>query len=462
MPGRFAPIVAARRRKRIAESRVRPWVLALVRLLARPYARLALHLSSIEYRHPERLVEAMRDFQEGRARLLLAFRHPYGDEAQILTQAFGEGLRREAARLGRSLPRAPHARFVHGFEVPLWSGPLVRWILPRMGAVPVYHVKFDSTSVNRLRALIREDEYPLALAPEGQVSYRSETVPRLEAGTAHLAFWCAEELRKAGRGEKVLVLPVSVHCRFDEGEFGTLEDLVSSVEIDCGLPAGGRGGGLPDESRRRALAARLSALDLALIAAAERYYGLGTGRAAPRRERLDALLEAALARAEAVFGFAARGDRIARVYRVRQEGWDRIYPESGLEGLSALERELADRRAGEAWYAMRHMELADLGHYLDAEYLEGASPKGPPSFGRLVETAYSLSDLASRLAGGDISDRPNALRKRAVLVVAPPLDLGARFDDYRRDRKAAIEGAMSDLNCAFISCIEEYLDGKDA
>jgi hypothetical protein len=179
-----------------------------------------------------------------------------------------------------------------------------------------------------------------------------------------------------------------------------------------------------------------------------------------RDARMGRLLDAALERGEAMLGITAEGDRIARVYRIRQEGWDRIYPAVDLRGMTAFERALADRRAGEAWYAMRHMELVDLAYYLDSEYLEGsagAAGGSAPSFGRLVETAYSLVDLASRLTGGDFSHRPNILRKRAVLIVAPPLDMGARYAEYRKDRKAAVDSATGELERAYNRCIEEYL-----
>jgi hypothetical protein len=150
-------------------------------------------------------------------------------------------------------------------------------------------------------------------------------------------------------------------------------------------------------------------------------------------------------------------DTIRRVYSIRQEGWDRIYPDGDLDRMKPLERELADRRAGEAWYAMRHMETVDFAFYLDSDYIEERSGEDGPSFDRLVECAYSLADLASRLVGGDISDRPEVLRKRAVVLAAEPIDVGARLSDYRRDRKAAVEAATAEIAKAFHGCIQEYL-----
>lgn len=460
---RIKPQSAARPRYVLAESRVTRSYAAVLRLLGGPFARLGLRVKSIEFRNPEPLVEAWREFQEGRSRLIIAFRHPYGDEPQLLSYAFAAALRREARRLGVRLPSVPRARFVHGYEVPLWNGPVVRWVLPRSGAMPVYHAKVDRPSLEYMRAALRDGPYPLALSPEGQISYRSEALPRIEEGAARLGVWCVGDLAAAGRRERVLILPLSVHYRFDERAARALEALLSELEAYCGAPGPKRGRGpmpVPGERGWRiAAAARIKALDIGLIAAAERYYGIGPSGGASRDERLDALLEEALRRAEAAFGLKAVGDRINRVYRIRQEGWDRRYPEIDLGSLPPLERRLADRRAGEAWYVMRHMELVDLCHYLDSEYLAAGDGEGPP-FDRLVEAAYSAGDMAWRLVGGDITTRPSVLAKKAIISASPPIDVGATLAECGGDRKAASRAALSAMEGAYIREIKEYVDER--
>ena len=471
------PPAGATRRRELPEPKVSLRVLAALRALAGPYGRMGLKLDGIEFRHADRLLEALADFRAGRSRLIIAFRHPYGDEPQVLSLALSSALATEARRLGAPDPGSLHVRFVHGYEVPMWSGPLVRWILPRFGAMPVYHAKLDHASMERIRTALRDDYYPLALAPEGQSSYRSETVPRLERGTARLAFWCAGELRKLGRGEKVEILPLSVHCRFRESDIGALERLVSLVEADCGLDgasreASGAGPATPVASegleiRKRELAARLVVLDERLVSMAEFFYfgamhrptGPKGSNGGDRDARLKALMLEALKRGESAMGLKAQGDLIERVYRIRQEGWDRIYPEEDASGYPPLGRRLADRKAGEAWYAMRHMEFVDLCYYLDSAYLRTADGSAP-GFGRIVEAAYSAADLASRLSGGDITGRPNALRRAVVLSIGSPIELGSRYDDYLKDKKGAVEAATRDLEREYITSIEEFIDER--
>ena len=61
--------------------------------------------------------------------------------------------------------------------------------------------------------------------------------------------------------------------------------------------------------------------------------------------------------------------------------------------------------AGEAWHAMRHMELVDLMGYHDVDYIQGLSSPAL-SFDRIVETVVNLQDLVGRLMGGNIATRP--------------------------------------------------------
>lgn len=497
------PLLKARWRPRLAPPSLAPLALGLLDALGPLYAKYALRLGSLEILGAERLIEALREFYGGQSRLILAFRHPYGDEPQLLSLALRRTLPRIAASLGSPLPRRPHCLFLHGYEVPLWSGSLVRWLLPRTGAMPVYHVRVDGKGLRTIRTALRDGEHPLALAPEGQSSYRSETLPRIELGSFQLGFWCAEELEAAGRPERVLVLPLGVHERHSEEELPRLERACARLERELGVagdwvtvpksaasaatsvtvpvsPVSAQDNGA---DRRQALGCRLRNLDRTLLAAAEAYYGRGTGtwglaspaeasvtvpragdteqERADRERRRAALIEEALRRGEAILGLKPEGDPINRVYRIRHEGWSRIYPESDPAALPTALRAMADRRASEAWHAMRHMEFVDLCWYLDAAYLEeGLGPAAAPSVGRLSETLHNLYDLASRLRGGNISDRPHLLERRIVLAAGEPLELRSRLPEYRADRRGALERAAAELSGSWVASKKEFLDGE--
>ena len=453
------------------EPRVLPWLIGLARLILGAYLRFVLGFERVEFRHGELLVEAYEMALGGKQRLILAFRHPYGDEPQLLSWTFGRGVEIEARRMGVRLPRRPHAVFVHGYEVPRWSGAFIRWLLPRTGSMPVHHSKMDSSGMARIRAAIEDGPYPLALSPEGQVSYTSDDVPRLEAGAIRLGFQSADRLERDGRRERVVILPVSVHYRYGRRAWASLERLVGRIEAFAGI---GPNTGMDGADLRQ----RLAAATGKMIGLAEKAYGLAApsggrpdgsadilsdGRDGnPDERRVRAVVEAALDSAERLLGIGrGAGDGIERLYRIRQAGWDRVFlpPAEDPRRATTLERAILDRRAGEAWYAMRHMELADFAWYFrpghppaPAGRQEGASPPH-----ELVEYAQSLWDFANRMAGGAISGRIDVRPKRAIVAFADPIDLSARLDGYRADRKAATAAALGELMHAYQSSIKENL-----
>jgi hypothetical protein len=436
----------------LPEPRVIPWVLALARLVSWPYLRLGLGFERVTVSHGDILVDAFKDAMDGRRRVILAFRHPYGDEPQLLSWLFAGGISREARRLGVRMARKPHAVFVHGYEVPRWGGALVRWILPRVGAMPVHHSKLDSSGMARILAAIEDGTYPVALSPEGQVSYTSDGVPRLEPGVVRLGFQAANRLASAGRAEHVHILPVSVHYHYSDRARSGLARLVARLERFVGLPCAARvPAGTPGGT-----GARLGDVLEVILTNAERQYGLSPNPGGKTATRVEAVVEAALSAGERILGIARTGgDRFAKLYRIRQIGWDRVYLPSDEDprGMSPMARAVADRRAGEAWYGMRHMELADF-----ALYLRSGPPADDAPLRVLVEYAQNLWDFANRLAGGTISDRVEVRPKQAVIIVGQALDLCDRLAAFRADRKKATVDALMELEESYQHCIKENID----
>jgi hypothetical protein len=505
------PVQEAHPRHVLAPSRPSTPFLAFARAVAPFYLRFALKFQDIRLHNPVLLIQAFRQFQNKETRLLFAFRHPYGDEPQLLQHAFDQLVPRLAKKAGSPLPRRPHVRFIHGYDVAFWGGAFIRFVLPRAGAVPIQHLQADPAGMKQIRELLLNDTCPLALAPEGQISYRSASVPRLEPGTARIGFWCARDLDKAGRGEQALILPISVHYQYREQDAKKLQRFISKLEAFCGLSpelsqaasdmlqtATDNRHAATDQSQaatrapqsyRHALRARLIRLENALIAHAERHYGL-TPNADYEASRA-AVIEAALQTGERMLGLqkpqekpteSGQADsptseeilnaRITRVYRIRKAGWDRIYPidvpqpdgESPethpqppqTASGAPLPQAMRHRDAGEGWYAMRHMELVDILEYLDAAYLDAeGDPDGPP-FDRLCETAINLQDLACRMAGGNITTRANPLKKRAVILTGNPINLNERLPAYQQNMKQAVREVTETLREEYLQLIHSW------
>jgi hypothetical protein len=185
----------------------------------------------------------------------------------------------------------------------------------------------------------------------------------------------------AGRTEEVRILPISVHYHYDKRDFHKIHAIVRRLERLVGLEA-------PHIAKKTLLSAllpRLDAIERRLLSQTEQFYRdtyryavpepiEGESEADERQRRWNALLPAAITVAEHALGIdPGQEDLVQRMYRVRLEGWCRVKPEEAIGGLSRMELALADRRAGEGWFAMRHMELVDLMSSHDVSYINAAT-----------------------------------------------------------------------------------------
>jgi hypothetical protein len=415
----------------------------LIKLLGRLYLLLFLGIARAVLRGEKNLFDAFSRALRGESRCIVAFRHPNGGEPQLLTWFILLKLKTLAARAGVKFARKPHLVFVYGYDVIRWGGWVARLVLPRLGAMPVHHAKMDSRGMARIYRAIIDGPYPLGIAPEGQVSYTSEDVPRLEQGPIRIGFHAADRLARAGKNCPVEVLPVSIHSRY--GPWGKLTTslLLRRIEGFCGL---GR------NSREPSLTGRLRRCREQILAVNEKRYRIETPEGASFAERLDRVIEAALKNAERILGADRwEGSLFSRLSHLRQLCWDRIFLPGleSLENLSPMERGALDLRAGEAWYASRHLELVEF-----AWYFRGPPPEEGAPLNMKIEYIQNLWDFGSRSVGGGYPNRINILPRRVIFQVAPPINLTERLPAYHADKKAAIHQALSDLKGAFLDCVK--------
>ncbi len=229
-------------------------VLAFGRLIAPLYLRFALGLKMRKVEGIERLIDAYREFLEGKSKLILVFRHSHVHDAQVMFHLVNSILPKAARRSGKKLRRRPHVHFLYGRGVPLWAGRYLAWIFSRIGAIPVSHRRLDRISIDMIRDFIISSEFPLALAPEGQVTYHNRYVYEIEPGFAQIALWAAQELeraqasrdqqktraansiaseRKRGTGpgaDRVVILPISQYYGYGDDPLQIFDDIVTRIE----------------------------------------------------------------------------------------------------------------------------------------------------------------------------------------------------------------------------------------
>jgi hypothetical protein len=444
------PIIKAFPNIKLSSTRISKLVIFICRLFGRIYLFLFYGIARIIVQKDERILfEAFKRAMAGESRCIIAFRHPNGGEPQILTWFFLFKLRVAAAGMGMKFKRWPHAVFVYSYEVARWGGWVARFIMPNVGAMPIHHAKMDSTGMAKIYKAIAEGPYPVALAPEGQVSYTSDTVPRLEPGVIRIGFHVAERLAGKNPDCKVEILPISVHFRFGSWGVFTLEFLLRKIEKACGF-SGKTQNNVP--RKKASFEERVRQCREHILKTVEARYQIKGDDSTSFEKRLDTVINTALETAERMMGIKSEGEFFSRMYRLRQFCWDRIFLPSidNFDGMSRIERSVKDLQAGEAWYIGRHQELVDFCWYFRIPH-----PTGDTPLHNKIEYVQNLWDFASRSMGGSYSDRASIFPRKVIIQAAPVIDLSERLPSYKENKKAAIVTAMSDLESAYLDCIEK-------
>jgi hypothetical protein len=437
------PVTIAAPEILVPEPRVSLWARLLCRLIGRLYLRQFIGGAKIEAHGGGGgyLIESFTRAFKNESRCIAAFLHPNGAEPQILAWFTLSRLKALAGKAGAVCAVPPHLRFVHGYEVLRWGGTLARFILPRVGAMPVYHAKFDSRSMERIYKALMDGPYPVAIAPEGQVSYFSDRMPHLEQGPARIGFTVAERLEKSGRLCPVEVLPVSVQYCFNASAKKPVEKLLRRVERCVGVESRGKGRVLTLEERF------LLCRD-AILEKNEARYGIKADKNAENfTGRVDALIEKCLDRTAKTLGVTKQGDFFTRMYCLRQICWDRIFVagKASLDDMVQLDRSIADLNAGEAWHASRHLEIVDFVWYLRCAPVPAAES---PLY-QQVEYVQNLWDFANRTMGGVFGTRKLIHPYKVIVKTAAPINLSGHLDAYHRDRKETVKKVMVDMEEEF-------------
>ncbi|MEG3895830.1 MULTISPECIES: 1-acyl-sn-glycerol-3-phosphate acyltransferase [unclassified Microcoleus] len=446
------------------------------------WLRFRTNISHIQAENVETLAELFHQFQNQKVRFLLAFRHPNSDDPYCLGQLVWKLVPQAARAKGIPLQFPVHSHFIYDRGIPLWAGAGVGWLYSHLGGTPIVRGKIDRAGLRSARNLFANSQFPIAAAPEGATNGHNEIVSPLEPGIAQMSFWCVEDLLKAGRTEKVLIVPIGIQYRYVNPPWQPLEKLLTQLEIDCGLPPLDRTESAnletanPDSENpnHKFQYLRLIRLGGHLLAVMEEFYSrfyhktlqpqtsILTSFSLPEKTandsgnevmiaRLKALLDVALQVAEEYFNLKPKGSLIDRCRRLEQAGWDYIYREDikDIAALCPLERGLADRLAEEASLRMWHMRLVESFVSVTGRYVEEKLTAE-----RLAETTLLLWDVLARIKGGNPFGRPKLGKQQVQMTVGEPISVGDRWEGYQKGRRLAVAELTQDLQSALEAMIK--------
>ncbi|MDJ0734563.1 MAG: 1-acyl-sn-glycerol-3-phosphate acyltransferase [Nostocaceae cyanobacterium] len=434
----------------------------LLRFRLRPW--LPAGIAGVELVNAEMLADLYHQFQTGKIRLLIAFRHPEVDDPLCMFHMFSQILPRVARKRGIILQHPTHTHFIYDRGMTIWAGDWLGCFFSRLGGIPIHRgKKLDRTGLRTARDLLINGKFPMTIAPEGATNGHSESVSALEPGLAQLGFWCVQDLIKANREEEVLVVPIGIQYHYIQPPWSKLDWLLSKLEADSGLPVeriGDSGGNQEDIFYQR-----LFRLGEYLITQMEEFYGRFYHQNLPETDpstnanqaleaRLKALLDASLKVAEQLFGIQPQGTIIDRCRLLEEAGWNYIYREDipDLKALSPLHRGMADWIAAAADMHIQHMRLVESFVAVSGTYV-----KDKPTPERFAETALIIFDMIERIKGIKSPRRPRLGWRQATLTVGEPISVTKRWSNYKGGNRQSARLAVTDLTQDLQKALEKMI-----
>lgn len=445
-----------------------PWVLATCQRILPLWLHWQTPIEKVTGKNLDILVRTYEQFQAGKVRFLLAFRHPSVNDPYCMGYLFWQLLPQAAKAQQVNLKPPLHSHFMYDRGIPLWAGKNIAWLYSSLGGTSIQRGKLDLPGLRSARDLLANSPYPLAAAPEGATNGHNEVISPLEPGIAQLGFWCVEDLQKANRSEAVLLLPVGIQYSYLEPPWIAIEALLSQLEGDCGITSP------TDHSLEEPkLYQRLYHLGEVMLDLMENFYrdfyhqdlpkveqlqtlliqNLETVQAEPNRLfalRLQNLLNVALGVAEQYFNIHAKGELSERCRRLEQAGWDYIYREDlkSNNPICTVQRGLADRLAEEAELRMWHMRIVETFAAVTGNYVQEK-----PTVERFADTLLLLWDVITRIKGESAFFRPSLGKQCAQITIGEPISVTQRAPDYKANRRQAVARLTQDLQDSLESLI---------
>jgi 1-acyl-sn-glycerol-3-phosphate acyltransferase len=421
----------------------------LLRFRLRPW--LPAGIVRVETKNVETLAKMYQQFQAGKIRFLIAFRHPEVDDPLSVFYLLSRAVPKTALSMGINLKKPIHSHFIYDRGMTIWAGDWLGWLFSRLGGFPIRRGKrIDKRGLQTAREMLLNGKMPVSIAPEGATNGHSGTVSPLEPGVAQLAFWCVEDLLKTNRGEEVFIIPVTIQYSYPKPPWKKLDWLLGKLEADSGLPV--KSNAILDLKSKEKIEiyySRLLCIAENLLSQMEEFYQrfyhqklaeISVDVSASPNEiilaRLHRLQDMALHVAEQYFGVESQGTFIDRCRRLEEAGWSYIYredlPDLGLNSLPPLARGLADWAASEADLGMQHMRLVESFVAVTANYI-----KDKPVVERLAEIALLIFDVTARVQNNTISGRPRLGMRQSTVTVGEPISVTQRWCEYEKDKRSA-------------------------
>lgn len=447
------------------------WMLPLI-LRLRIKSWLPAGITQIEAENAEILAKLYQDFQQGKVRFLMAFRHPEVEDPLTMLYLLSRIVPRAARQKGISLKYPLYTHFIYERGMTIWAGDWLGWLFSCAGGVPIRRGKrADRNAIQTARELFINGKMPIAVAPEGGTNGHSGIVSPLEPGVSQLGFWCVEDIEKNDRQEEVFIIPVAIKYSYINPPWRKIDQLLTKLEIDSGLEVFVGSDNYQYPNIEKNLYVRILRLANYLISEMEVFYQkfyhqkfsvieiVETYENEILIVKLHRLMDTALKVCESYFNVPCQGNFIDRCRKLEEAGWNYIYRDdiTNIDNLSPVQKGLADWVAAEASLKMNHMRIAESFVAITANYI-----LEKPTADRFAETLLLMFDMVSRIKDSSYNSRskgrPNLGYKQAKITIGTPISITKRWQSCQGDKKALRQG-VSHLTEDLFKRLEELVIG---
>ena len=119
----------------------------------------------VEVENPGELIDLYHQFQQGKMRFMMAFRHPTVVDPPCIAQLLWNQLPQLAQQRGVAL-NSVHTHFIYDRGIPLWAGDKVGWGISKLGGTPIRRGAVDRVGLRSIRDLFANGRFPMAAAPK--------------------------------------------------------------------------------------------------------------------------------------------------------------------------------------------------------------------------------------------------------------------------------------------------------
>jgi len=316
----------------------------------------------------------------------------------------------------------------------LFDGPY-GWLLQRLGCYSILRGAPDRESIRTTRALLAEHDRQVVIFPEGEIYGHNDLLLPFQSGVIQLGFWSLEALEKARRDLCLPVIPVVVKYLHVEEARDAIRAGLARLEAALRLP---RDDNLSDYLRLRRIG-------VSVLAAVECEYRMKPPPERTPAERADDVKKTIMARVAGSIGVPVPVGNFAEGLHTLLNAVSEYAGEFSRDD-SPYEQRLERRRIVAAqpltqdlWRLQNMLAVSD--GYVAAKM-----------------TTERFVEVLNRLEV-EVTGRPRTfVTSRALVRVAEPLDLGARLEEYRGARRAAVAAATRDLESRTRALLEATAD----